>query len=123
MFRKEPEVLAATLRDSGAEPNGVVALYSVLTTFALFFCGPSSPSVQSSAAEVFPSAACLRGRPLGLPVGAFVLRRTLEFDLEAGAAAAAAASVGCIAAGDGAFSAGVLALGAGEGAFGGMFID
>jgi len=71
IVRNEPEVLAATLSESGTEPNGAIGLYSVLTTLALFFCGPSSPSVASSAADVLPvSEAFLGGRPLGLPVGA-----------------------------------------------------
>jgi len=52
MVRREPEVLAATLRESGAETNGAIVLYSALVVLALFFWGPSSPSVASSAAEV-----------------------------------------------------------------------
>jgi len=74
MFLREPEVLAATLNESGAEPNGAIKLYSVLTTLALFFCGPSSPSVASSAADVLPgSAGFLRGLPRGRPVDGRVL--------------------------------------------------
>ena len=79
MLRREPDVLAATLNDSGAEPNGALLVNSALVTLALFFCGPSSPSVASSAADVLPaSRGFLRGRPRGLPVGALVRDALLE---------------------------------------------
>ena len=71
-------MLAATRSESGAEPKGAILVYSVCTTLALFRCGPSSPSVASSAADVLPvSAGFFRGLPLGLPVGCR-LRDALE---------------------------------------------
>jgi hypothetical protein len=107
MVRNEFEVLAATRRESGTEPNGAMTLYSVLITLALFFCGPSSPSVASSAADVLPvSKGFFLGRPLGLPVGFLLL------DLEDGREGRGwgTKSVAEGTAGDGTFSAGFWAL-------------
>lgn len=96
MLRREPDVLAATLRESGTAPNGAIGLYSVLMTLALFLCGPSSPSVASSAADVLPvSRGFFRGRPLGLPVGC--LLRDLDEGREgrAGRGAGSVCGGGC----------------------------
>ncbi len=80
ILRSEPDVLAATRRESDAEPNGAMILESALVSFALFFCGPSSASVASSAADVLPaSVGFLRGRPRGRPVGG--LERCLARDV------------------------------------------
>ena len=99
MVRREPEVLAATRRESGTTPKGAITLYSVLVTVALLFCGPSSPSVASSTADVLPvSRGLFLGRPRGLPVG---LLRDLDPARERGLATG---SEGGRAAGDGALS-------------------
>lgn len=69
-MRREPDVLAATRKDPGAESNGAPLGQSALVVFALFFLEGSSPSVASSMAEVSPPSCrgCLGGRPLGFPV-------------------------------------------------------
>lgn len=72
-MRREPEVLAATRRDPGAEFNGALLGQSALVVLARFFLGPStgasSASVASSRADVLPvSDLCLGGLPLGFPV-------------------------------------------------------
>lgn len=125
MLRREPEVLAVTRKESEVDPNGVKALCSALVILARFFCGPSSPSVvASSAAEVLPlSTGFLRGRPLGLPVGALFLLDALEEGLEPGAGCLSTPfSTAIVGVGDGAFSAGAPALGAAA-MIGGPFVD
>lgn len=90
MVRKEPEVLAATRKDPGAESKGAPLGQSALVVFALFFLEGSSPSVASSMADMSPPSGlgCLGGLPLGFPVffllGAFDEDR-LGFFVGAGA--------------------------------------
>lgn len=74
----EPEVLAATRRDSGPAPNGFGVAFSTLVVLALFLAGPSSPSVPSSYPDVLPSTGFFRGLPRGRPVGCFLLELLLE---------------------------------------------
>ena len=53
--RNDPEVLAATLKESEAVPNDDLLFQFVFETVALFFAiGKSSPSVPSSYPDVFP---------------------------------------------------------------------
>lgn len=81
MVRREPDVLAATRNDPGAESNGAPLGQSALVVFALFFLVGSSPSVASSMADVSPASClgCFGGLPLGLPV--FFLPGAFDEDL------------------------------------------
>lgn len=81
-LRREPEVLAATRRDSGPEAKGFAAERSALVVLALFFEGPSSASMASSYPDRLPSAGFFRGLPRGLPVGGLRRGPRLEAWLE-----------------------------------------
>jgi hypothetical protein len=81
-LRNEPDVLAVTRSESGPVPNALFKVLSTTIVFALFFAGPSSPSVPSSYPDVLPSTGFFLGLPRGRPVGGFFLGARFDVRLD-----------------------------------------